>query len=254
MTNTRSFGRSFRRSLRLAAVSGAVLGSLVALPRLAAAADEPASPDRVDSKTSRADDGVIGTLSLGRPLQIGSTGSESERSCESVGSQCSADTASGGGIMFSVGYMWKYVGFDILGGATAEGGERRYYPNRGAQESYTMERIGGIAAVRLRGQIQSENFRATLAFGPGLGFRAVGQTDSFPGVPKDGGTYRSGAFTADLSGGWRIGRTTALVLGTMLWIENAGDDVTTYRSLGKFHLVSGTQTTLMPYLGFQFGP
>lgn len=241
------------RVLAPAAFCFTLAAVLVGAPRLASADDAPPSPDRSTVAEKRTN-GVVGTLSILRPIQVGSSGSETERTCGAVGSSCSADSPSGGGFMFSVGYMWKYVGFDILGGATAEGGERRYTSSKGGAESYTVEKVGGLAAMRLRGSIQNESFRGTLAMGPGIAFRVVGQSDSFPGLPKDGGTYRSFAFTADLNGQWRMGRSTALVLGTMVWVEDAGDDVTTYRSQGKFHLVSGKQTTVMPYLGLQFGP
>jgi hypothetical protein len=235
----------------------ALLALLVAAPRIAAADDasaSPVSPDKADAKPGAEGRGVVGTISFLRPIQLGSSGSESERNCGTVGTQCSADPASGGGFMFSVGYMWKYVGFDLLAGGTVEGGERRFVAGSNGQQSYTVEKLGGLAALRFRGSIQSENFRGTLALGPGIAFRAVGQSDAFPGIPKDGGTYRSLAFTADVNGQWRVGKTTSLVLGTMLWVEDAGNDVTTFRSAGNFHLVSGTQTTVMPYLGFQFGP
>jgi hypothetical protein len=83
-------------------------------------------------------------------------------------------------------------------------------------------------------------------------------------VPKDGATYGSAAFTADVSGQWRMGRHTALAVGAMLWVEDAGNDATTIRSRvanqmtgnggSGFHLVSGMQASVMPYIGLQFGP
>ncbi|MBX3185757.1 MAG: hypothetical protein KF819_02030 [Labilithrix sp.] len=239
-------------------------------PRLSSAQDEPprstqdrgASADEIADTRSDDTTGAVGTISLLRPIQIGGSGSQGETRCASLGSQCAADAATGGGFMFSVGYMWKYLGFDVLGASTLDGGERSYVPHGGVRRSYFVERLGGMAAVRLRAQIQSEDFRGALAIGPGVTFRAVGEAASFPSVPKDGATYGSASFTADLSAQWRIGRPTALALGAMLWVEDAGSEVTTVRSRiaaqagesSEFHLVSGMQASVMPYIGLQFGP
>jgi hypothetical protein len=228
------------------------------MPRLAAKIDGAAPErDRVQ-EDSKADDttGMVGTLSFASVMQLGSSGSATEQNCATYGNGCSASPLTGGGFAFSVGHMWKYLGFDILAGASLDGGERRYVDGGGAKQSYSVERLGGLAALRLRGQVQSKYFRGSLAVGPGVVYRVIGKSESFPSVPEDAKTYDSLAFTADLSGQWRIGASTALAIGAMLWIENAGKAVTTSGPGGTndFPLVSGAQASVMPYVGFQFGP
>ncbi len=248
-------------------------------PPIATTGVKPTStePDRAAEKKVDDEVGVVGTISLAAAMRLGSVGSEADVSCAKIGSSCSSSSDTGGAFLFSVGYMWKYLGFDVLGGFGIDGGEHRYTSLKGNQESYTTERIGGVAALRVRGQIQNENFRGVLALGPGIAFRAVGRADSFPGTPQDVGTYFSPAFTMDLNGQWRMGKSTSLVLGAMLWVEDAGAGVkglvgssaagaasqyanqipagyATQAAQADFRMVSGMQASVMPYLGLQFGP
>ncbi len=216
-------------------------------------ADRPAAdaPKNVDSQS-----GVVATLAALRPMQLGSSGNEAERNCASLGSQCTADGASGGGFMFAIGGMWKYVGFDVLGGLSVDGGARSFVDASGAPRSYNVSRAGAFAAARLRGSYQTKHVRFMAAAGPGASVRAVGLSKESFGVPHDGNTYGSLAFTADVGAQWRMTRSTALAAGAMLWVEDAGQDVKTHALLGNGdrHLVSGVQTMLMPYIGLQFGP
>lgn len=220
------------------------------------------------AETASSSSGMIGTLSLSWPMLVGSTGSDVETRCSALGSNCSAENENGGGLMFSVGHAWKYIGFDVLGGVSLDGSTRRYVDAHGAPHSYAMVRFGGFAAARLRGTIQSDDFRVALAIGPGAAYRLVGKTNEYLSVPSDGNHYGSLAFTADVSVQWRMSRTTALALGALVWIEGAGDNVKMHETLpngwmgaanGQLvgtsdrALVSGTQTMLLPYIGLQFG-
>ncbi len=200
--------------------------------------------------------GVVGNLLLTGSFQINSAGSESEANCNTLGSQCSDSTPAGGGLLFAVGYMWRYIGFDVLAGGVLDNASRAYADANGAPKSYDVARVGAMQALRARGTIQTDHFRGVAAMGPGLSERFVGIAKGFPSLPKDTSTYVSLAFTIDVNGQWRMGASTALVLGMMLWVDNAGDGVTTLSAptTGSFHLVSGTQAFFLPYLGLQFGP
>ena len=200
--------------------------------------------------------GVVGSLLFASSMQINSAGSESETNCVTLGSQCSASTPLGGGLLFSVGYMWRELGFDVLVGGILDNGSRLYADPSGNAKSYSVARVGGMQAIRVRGSIQSENFRGVVAVGPGLSERIIGIGQGFPSLPKDTSSYVSLAFTIDVSGQWRMGSSTALAAGVMLWVDDSGDGVTTLAAptAGTFHLVSGTQTFFLPYIGLQFGP
>jgi hypothetical protein len=161
--------------------------------------------------------------------------------------------------MFSVGYAWKYIGFDVLAGASLDGSTRSFVDPSGKQQSYAMERVGGFAAARLRGTLQSRDFRISLAAGPGAAYRGIGVSKEYLGMPGDGNYYGSYAFSADLSVQWRMGATTALSVGAMLWVEDAGNNVKRHglldreASASSRDIVSGTQAMLLPYIGLQFG-
>jgi hypothetical protein len=89
-------------------------------------------------------------------------------------------------------------------------------------------------------------------------------------VDKNGHTYVSPALAGDLSIAYRFSPTMAVALGAVLLFETAGSDVTStadgsqYLAGGKtgpvplptpaYHLATGAQTFVGPYLGLQFGP
>lgn len=222
--------------------------------RTALSPDEPArdtatpkEPPAVERPTESARHGMVGSLLFAGSMQLGRSGSEVERRCDAFGPACSAPPALGGGLVVSMGLMWKHFGFDVLGAALFDSAERRVVDRQG----FTVQRLGGLGALRLRASIQSRSFRATLAAGPGAMVRLLGKSASV-GLPDDTASYSSLAFTADLSGQWRIGDSTALALGVMVVTDHAGEQATT--DAGTVHLASGPQASVMPYLGFQFGP
>jgi hypothetical protein len=247
----RKAARTLLRPLFIASLLTATSARTAAAEDRPTAASAPQAPD--DGS------GGVSTLTFVAPRQLGSSGSQSERGCTSLGTKCSANPLEGGGVFVSFGHMWKYVGFDVLGGATADMADRGYVDPSGASHSYGIERLSALAAVRVRGSVQSSWGRATLAAGPGFVYRLVAISGPVAGItsslPTDASTYRSLALTADASVQLRTGRTTALALGVMLWMDRAGD-VTTRRGpvAGEMHMVSGAQASVMPYLGFQFGP
>jgi hypothetical protein len=217
---------------------------------------EKSDSDKVPTLQAKSTHGMVGSLSFSGALQLGSSGSESERACDSLGSQCTASPALGGGVFVSAGYQWKYLGFDLLGGGSFDAGGRRYVDPEGAAKSYHVQRLAGLTALRLRAQLQSESFRVALAAGPGVVWRLVGSVDRGVGVPDAPSSYSAIAFTGDVSGQWRLGESTALAIGAMAWLDHAGENVTANGAAARdgFRLVSGPQATLMPYLGLQFGP
>ena len=262
--------RNSRLALRTALAASVLFAGLGA-SRIASAADadRPAAAPAASPASTSSDHGVVGTLSLTRPMALGSSGSDVDKGCGALGSQCNSANEGGGGFMFSTGYTWRYIGFDVLAGASLDGSTRSYVDASGASKSYAMERVGGFAAVRMRGTLQTNDLRVSLAVGPGAAYRLVGMSSEYLGSPGDGNKYGSLALSADLSVSWRLSRTTALSAGAMLWMESAGQDVKMHVGLpsagmppkasdlvaaSSRDLVSGVQTMLLPYIGLTFGP
>jgi hypothetical protein len=156
-------------------------------------------------------------------------------------------SASGGGGSFSIGGTGKYLGVDVLGGLNIQTTE---YPSKVSVSDYSA-----FAAVRLRGRVESRYFGASLATGPGVIYRVVGKQPNGQGVfsiPSDVQGASALGFTADLAGHLRLTESTDLTVGTMLWMEPKG--LVTSADQGDFKVEKGLRVTMMPYVGFHFGP
>jgi hypothetical protein len=228
--------------------------------------------------------GLVGSVLFAGAVQSGSWGSVVESECSSVGSDCAASTAVGGGLLLSIGYMWRHFGFDVFGAATGDGGSRSFLSRTGAGQSVSMGRLGGLLAVRARATYDAGPLRGTLALGPGLAYRVLTGTNNFTSLagmatttlPNVAGSaalaneaassqrpdlpfvqgYHALAFTGDASLEWRANPSTSLAVGLVVWIEKPtapvaidGGDMG-----GSVVLASGVETTLMPYFGLHFGP
>ncbi len=200
-----------------------------------------------------------------------------------MGTGCAASTAVGGGLLLSIGYMWRHFGFDVFGAATGDGGSRSFLSRTGAEQSVSMGRLGGLLAIRARATYEAGPLRGTLAMGPGLAYRVLTGTNNFTSlsgmvtasVPELTGSvagnyasanqrpdlpfiqgYHAIAFTGDASIEWRANPSTSLAVGLVVWVEKptapvaiGGGDMG-----GSVVLASGVETTLMPYFGLRFGP
>lgn len=224
-------------------VAAILLTAALASTRTALASEPSettANPDKTESTSDEnASSGMVGTLSFAGVRQLGQ-----------VADTRSVSPAGGGALFFSVGYMWSYVGFDVLGGAGIDVADRRTTEPDGTTRDSTIERGSSVAALRLRGGFKASPFRLAVAAGPGIVYRATG-VSSGAGIPEQLAVHRSLAFTADLSAQVMVGQTTSLSLGAMLWLEGRGEEL---MRAGDVYAANAPQATGMTYLGFQWGP
>jgi hypothetical protein len=238
--------------------------------------------------------GVYGGFGVLGVAQIGGMGTELETHCSALGAvSCDTPGPLGGGAFGYVGYTFNPVGFEIfLGGlvdhttqkATFDGaarnGENPLLATPARTESFSIFRVGGMGAIRVRGTVQTQRIRASLAAGLGLSYKVMAaqrKTESTDGRGLtdndvlDTVSYVSPAISADLAIHFRAGPATGLSLGVMLWAENAGNSAATSPDTKRFltnaatqtavplatpayHLASSPQVFLGPYVGMQFGP
>jgi len=159
-------------------------------------------------------------------------------------------------------------------------------------EAFTIVRAGGLGAVRARATFQGSVIRATFAGGIGLSYhtlwmkRDATTTQEQPALSNtysvNPGTvaYVSPALSLEGAVHFRVGETTAIALGLEVWADNASVTGTNAApgaqplplvnpnanpnapSSGNiqpiptpsYHLATGPQVFLGPFLGLQFGP
>jgi hypothetical protein len=149
-------------------------------------------------------------------------------------------------------------------------------------EQFAFLRFGGLGAVRARVSFQTARVRGSFAAGFGLAYKLMlFERDSKANVPgwentytdKSGHSYVSPAISLDGSISLRVSPTAAVALGLMLMFETAGSDLQSNPSgnqvIGSsgppvvggapittpaYHLATGAQTFIGPYIGLQFGP
>lgn len=237
--------------------------------------------------------GLYGGFGLTGVAAIGQMGTELETHCSSLGAtSCDTPIPLGGGAFGYVGYTFNPIGFEVFLGGLADATEQRAtfdgQTHQGANplvatparnERFKIVRFGGMGALRVRGTAQlGPSFRGSLAAGLGLSYKYVvaqRKAASADGTNLqdvdvfDGLTYLSPAISAEAALHWRMGQTTALSVGVMLWAENAGSSLQTPAELTRhmastsaavpiatpaYHLASSAQVFLGPYVGMQFGP
>jgi hypothetical protein len=151
-------------------------------------------------------------------------------------------------------------------------------------EQFTFVRAGGGGAVRARASFQTRLFRGTVAGGLGVSYRELlmqrassdpaGETAKY--VPGGVG-YVSPALSLEAAVQLRLSLTFGLVVGMQVWADNAsiaGNNSTPSQPpcsatvtsgcaplLGTnptpapaYHLASGPQVTIGPFIGMAFGP
>jgi PEGA domain len=242
--------------------------------------------------------GVYGGFGVLGFAQLNSLGTELQTRCPALGaSSCDTPNPLGLGVFGYVGYTFNPIGFEVMLGTSFDSttqratfdGNTTANPNQNVllatparNERFTIDRFGGIGALRVRGTIQGKGWRASLAAGLGLAYRVmaaerkVATADGTNLTERDvygpgGFSYFSPAVSVDAAIHWRMTQTTALSLGFMLWGENAGNSVVTSPAQNDFlvntatktavplftpayHLASSGQLFVGPYLGMQFGP
>ena len=151
-------------------------------------------------------------------------------------------------------------------------------------ESFRFLRAGGLVALRARASFQGRWLRGTIAGGLGLSYKQMfmerdavttdgtDRRDVF--VPKDNVAYVSPAISVEGALHFRLTPTVAIAVGLEMWADNAsiwGNNATNAapgRLVGSatsttppeaiatpsYHLASGPQVFLAPFLGMQFGP
>lgn len=239
-------------------------------------------------------EGIYGGLGLTGLFGVGGQGTELETGCTTLGaSSCNTPSPRGGGLFGYVGFTWNPVGFELLlAGAfdtvaqtatyTGAGGSNASpYASPARVETFHFYRGGGIGAVRARAIFPIGSIvRATVAGGLGLSYkqmfmtrRAVatsGGAEDFY-VPESVG-YLSPAITAEVGLHLRLTPTFALAVGALLWADSASiagsnsvppeaprnllaaNQAPQPIPTPEYHLATGPQVFLGPYLGFQFGP
>ena len=152
-------------------------------------------------------------------------------------------------------------------------------------EKFTFARVGGLAALRVRATTPGRIVRATVAGGLGLSYKRLlaernttttdgtNRSDVFSPTANDSVAYVSPAITVEGAVQVRVTPTIALSAGLIMWADNAsvwGSNSTpasSTRLVGggnaappapiatpEYHLATGPQVFLGPFLGVQFGP
>jgi hypothetical protein len=237
--------------------------------------------------------GMYGGFGLLGMIGVGGTGTELETNCSNLGAaSCSTPAPIGGGAFGYVGYTWDPVGFEVFlagfGDTSTQKANYTGQPQGGSggslvpastparTESFTFVRGGGMAAVRARATFQNRILRGTIAGGVGLSYREVlmkrtatdpaGDSNAY--VPGGAG-YFSPAISAEAALQIRLTQTLALAVGFQLIADNASiagsNSVSAQPAMPfgtggatiptpEYHLATGPQVSLGPFVGLGFGP
>ena len=248
-----------------------------------------AAPRDIPADTGGAD-GIYGGVQLLGAFQPSGSGTTLQDACDTTGAtSCSAGSVTGGGIHGYVGWMLEPLGLEIaLFGAgdvvsptaTFDGvSGSEINPNLAAparRENFTIARFGGGAALRARVFTQVSRFRFALALGPGLAYRYLVMTRDTEAdgglhgeVADTGAGYVSALLSIELSAQLMLGKSTALSLGLLTWLEHAGSEVESeprqqavllggerpvLQATPSYDMAAGTQWFLGPFIGLAFGP
>jgi hypothetical protein len=244
-----------------------------------------------DTEGDRGLEGIYGGFGFMGAFGVGGTGTELETGCTNLGAaSCSTPNPVGGGAFGYVGWTWNPVGFELfvmgLGDATTQKAD---YNGSGTgsngainpasvparTETFNFVRIGGMGAIRARATFQTRRLRGSIAGGLGLSYRALAMKrstsdsagDSLNYVPPQGATYVSPAISAEGNLQYRFSQTFAVAIGLQFWADNAS--IAGSNSVGPqspipyagttvptpgYHLASGPQVGLGPFIGLAFGP
>ncbi len=235
-------------------------------------------------------DGLYGGIKLsGSFFPIG-TGNSLEDSCDSLGAtSCDSGFPAGGSIAGYLGYAFAPLGFEalLLAGGDVTSPTASFDGVTGSEinplvaapareEKFTLGRVGGGGAFRVRVLVPIDRFRVTGAVGAGLAYRHMlmarnttaesGATNKY----TDNTGYITPVLSMELAGQVRIAGNTALAVGLDLWLEHAPSTTRSEPSGSQallqegqlpsplftpaYDLATGTQLYLGPFVGLQFGP
>jgi hypothetical protein len=244
------------------------------------------------SEGERALEGIYGGFGFLETNGLGGMGTELATNCPSLGATtCSTPSPLGGGAFGYVGWTWNPVGFElfvtgtgddasqkaIYNGTTASGGALVPASAPARTETFSFVRFGGMAAIRARAMFQTRRIRGTVAGGVGLSFHemvmkrsatdSAGESNQY--VPPSGVGYLSPAISAEAAIQIRFTQTLGLSIGLQLMVDNASIAGSNSVPAGpplplgasgstiptpEYHLATGPQVTLGPFVGLAFGP
>jgi hypothetical protein len=151
-------------------------------------------------------------------------------------------------------------------------------------EKFVSARVGGLVALRVRASTQWRFLRGTIAGGVGLSYKQLfmqrttnttdgtNRVDTFSPTQNNAVSYLSPAITAEAALQFRVSQAAAIAVGLLMWADNASMSGTnstpaqaprTVVASGQlpaliptpeYHLATGPQVFLGPFLGMQFGP
>ena len=238
-------------------------------------------------------EGIYGGFQLMGTLGVGGMGSSPEKLCDAadrppeVGS-CDAGSAPGAGVGGFLGYHWDPVGVELFALAqydqqspsfrwNASSVDQGIGPDPARTEDFTIRRLGGLGAARVRLTFQSDKIRFSTAGGLGLSTRTLYLTRDVRATADpaladklvtDGQGYLSLAVNLEPSIQYRIGEATALMAGFSIILDSPTnlDDVPRTAPEGNhrlganglttpsYDLASGTQLWMGAFVGMMFGP
>ena len=245
------------------------------------------------SEGERGLEGIYGGFGLLGTLGVGGTGTELETNCSNMGAaSCNTPGPLGGGAFGYVGFTWNPVGFELfLAGFGDASTQKANYTGASSgssgtivpasaparTETFTFVRGGGMAAIRARATFQNRLLRGTFAGGVGLSYREMvmkrsavdtaGETNAY--IPPSSPAYISPALSIEAALQIRFSQTLALAVGFQLIADNASiagsNSVAAEPALPigsngtriptpEYHLASGPQISLGPFIGLAFGP
>jgi hypothetical protein len=236
--------------------------------------------------------GLYGGFQLMGMFEPAGSGNTLEGSCAVTGAtSCDAGIPLGGGLGGFIGYAFAPLGLELflLGAGDVVQPTASFDGKSGSEvnplvaspareEEFVIGRFGGGGAARIRLLFPVDIVRFTGAIGAGVAYRHLllgrdtvadsGATSSVGN--KDGDGYVSGVLSVDLGAQVLLVGTTSLALGASLWLEHAGDGVTTPargdvyltkdgvvpapQATPAYVMASGTQVFIGPYVGMFFGP
>jgi hypothetical protein len=239
----------------------------------------------------RALEGTYGGVGFLGTAGLGGMGTELATDCTSLGAtSCSTPAPLGGGAFGYVGWTWNPVGFELFVAGTGEdASQKAVYNGTNATggplvpasmpartETFTFVRGGGMGAIRARATFQTRHIRGTVAGGVGLSFHemvmkrsasdAAGDSNQY--VPS-GVSYLSPAISIEAAIQIRFTQALGLAIGLQLMADNASiagsNSVPASHPLPfgtgggtiptpEYHLATGPQVVLGPFVGLAFGP
>jgi hypothetical protein len=244
----------------------------------------------VVKESERPYQGVYGGFAFLFMDSVSSQGTELDTNCDTLGAEgCQTASPIGGGAFGYVGYTWDPVGFELMigGGAdtmqekatfnnTTATGSQLPMASPGRVETFSFIRGGGLGALRARVAFQTSWVRGTLAGGVGVSYHEIAAKrdakttngDEIPYVPDPVG-YISPALSLEAAAQFRATSTIGISVGIEMWADSAsiaGKNASPGGPLQPFdvaqpapvqytyHLASGPQVILGPFVGMNFGP